>query len=64
MVGVDWHAYALSYLEDINVFARFDGIPSLPIENIRKNQNVADGQMDGREQYNQRRMGHNAHLNV
>ena len=24
------------YLEDINVFARFDEIPSLPVENIKK----------------------------
>ena len=24
------------YLEDINVFARFDEIPSLPVENIKE----------------------------
>ena len=28
------------YLEDINVFARFDEIPSLPVENIKENFNV------------------------
>ena len=53
VIRVDWPVYFSIinvYLEDINVFARFDEIPSLPVENIfkRKHQNVADGRKDGR----------------
>ena len=35
------------YLEDISVFARFDEIPSLPVENIKKKKmSRIDGKMD------------------
>ena len=37
------------YLEDINVFARFDEIPSLPVENIKekpKRRRRMDAKMD------------------